>query len=221
MTLVNRLTEIRATLEKSRINSPLAAPETCLLAASKGQPAELLEEAIALGIRDFGENRVQEAYDKWPLLKEKYPHIRLHLIGPLQTNKVKDALGLFDVIQTVDREKLALALSRLQASGFSLQEKQFYIQVNTGEEPQKAGIFPKEADDFIRFCIHDLKLPIIGLMCIPPADQPPAPHFALLRNVALTHGLKELSMGMSGDYDIAARMGSSCVRVGTALFGSR
>ncbi len=221
MTLVNRLTEIRATLEKSRINSPLAAPETCLLAASKGQPAELLEEAIALGIRDFGENRVQEAYDKWPLLKEKYPHIRLHLIGPLQTNKVKDALGLFDVIQTVDREKLALALSRLQASGFSLQEKQFYIQVNTGEEPQKAGIFPKEADDFIRFCIHDLKLPIIGLMCIPPADQPPAPHFALLKNVALTHGLKELSMGMSGDYDIAARMGSSFVRVGTALFGSR
>ncbi len=234
MTLVNRLTEIRATLEKARINSPLAAPETCLLAASKGQPPALLEEAIGLGITDFGENRVQEAYDKWPLLKEKYPHIRLHLIGPLQTNKAKDALGLFDVIQTVDRERLAIAMAKQADSGqWTVDKKKStavhrppstvhcYIQINTGEEPQKAGIFPKEADDFIRFCIHDLKLPIIGLMCIPPADQPPAPHFALLRKIALAHGLKELSMGMSGDYDIAARMGSSCVRVGTALFGVR
>jgi uncharacterized pyridoxal phosphate-containing UPF0001 family protein len=248
MTLAARLHDIRLAIEKARQNSPLAGVKTTLLGASKGQTAALIEEAIALGITDFGENRVQEAEGKWPALKEKYPHIRLHLIGSLQTNKAKDALGLFDVIQTVDREKLALALARIRDesaaartspacppkleerrweprpmkfSGENFGGKRMFIQINTGEEPQKAGIIPAEADEFIRFCIHDLKLPVVGLMCVPPADQPPAPHFALLRNIALTHDLKELSMGMSGDYEVAARMGSTCVRVGTALFGER
>jgi hypothetical protein len=229
MSLAERLGQLQATLRQTKQKSPLAAAKTTLLGASKGQTAALIEEAIALGITDFGENRVQEAEGKWQPLKEKYPHIRLHLIGPLQTNKAKDALGLFDVIQTVDREKLAIAVSSLQSpvsseaktGDWRIVTKSYYIQINTGEEPQKAGIIPAQADEFIRFCIHDLKLPIVGLMCVPPADQPPAPHFALLRKIALTHDLKELSMGMSGDYEVAARMGSTCVRVGTALFGER
>ena len=146
--------------------------------------------------------------------------MQLHLIGPLQTNKVKQAMGLFDAIQTVDRPKLAEAIAK-NMDGQEVITKHFYIQINTGEEPQKAGITPKEADDFIEYCVKKLGLSIIGLMCVPPADQPPAPHFALLKKIADRHGLKELSMGMSGDYETAVRMGSTCVRIGTALFGER
>ena len=236
MTLSQRINEIRSTLEKAKQNSPLAAAKITILAASKGQFAPIIEEAIAAGISDFGENRVQEAAEKWPAIKKANPQVRLHMIGPLQTNKVKEALSLFDVIQTVDRPSLAQALAKeLKNWGNEELKKkdspfphflissfpQFMIQINTGEEPQKAGVIPKEADEFIRYSIHDLKLPVAGLMCIPPADQPSAPHFALLRNIALAHGLKELSMGMSNDYETAARMGSTCVRIGTALFGRR
>ena len=224
------LETIRETIDNHKKNSPLAHPNPVLLAASKGQPATIIEEAIACGVTVFGENRVQEAQAKWPELKKRHPNITLHLIGPLQTNKVTDALALFDVIQTLDRPKLAEVASgelRVAKEQYSsarhspLATRHFYLQINTGCEPQKAGILPGEADDFIRYCIEDLKLPVVGLMCVPPADQPPAPHFALLREIALRHGLKELSMGMSGDYETAIRMGSSCVRIGTALFGKR
>lgn len=189
-----------------------------LLAACKGQNAIAIEEAIHSGITDFGENRVQEAQQKWQGLRRQYPAIRLHLIGPLQTNKVAEAVTLFDVIQSLDRAKLAEAL----AESFIKSGKKVpcYIQVNTGEESQKAGILPQETDGFIGYC-KKLDIPLLGLMCVPPADQPPAPHFALLRAIAERHQLPGLSMGMSGDFETAIRMGSTCVRVGTALFGAR
>ena len=227
MMVASSVADLHKRMEKARQNAPLAAPSTTLLAAAKGQPIPLIEEAIAAGITDFGENRVQEAKDKWPDLKKKHSGVRLHLIGPLQTNKVGDALVLFDVIQTVDRPKLAEVLSselRVQSERKSqhstLKTHHFFIQVNTGKEPQKAGVIPEEADDFIRYC-KGLNLPVIGLMCIPPVDDVAAPHFALLREIALRSGLKELSMGMSGDFEAAVRMGSTCVRIGRALFGER
>lgn len=220
MTLRNRLAEITITIEKAMKNSPLSPPRARLLAASKGQGILAIEEAVAAGVEWFGENRVQEAWEKWPELKKRHPNIKLHLIGPLQTNKVREALGLFDVIQTLDREKLAVEIAKIANSQHPVTSS-YFIQVNTGEEPQKAGISPKEADAFIRYCQNELALPVAGLMCIPPAGQPPAPHFALLRDIAQRNGLKELSMGMSGDFETAIRMGASCVRIGTALFGER
>lgn len=188
-----------------------------------------------MGVIDFGENRVQDAHDKWPEIRKVYPYVRLHLIGPLQTNKVKQALELFDVIQTIDRPKLALAIAKeLEMWRDGDVEKckistaphiptsphpQFFIQINTGKEPQKAGVIPEEADALIEYCQNTLKLPVIGLMCVPPHGQPPAPHFALLGQIAKRHDLKELSMGMSEDFETAIRMGSTCVRIGRALFG--
>jgi pyridoxal phosphate enzyme (YggS family) len=237
MNIMERMQEITANIEKARVSSPIAAKDITLLAASKTQPAPVIEQAIEAGITDFGENRVQEAREKWPGLKIKYPHIKLHLIGPLQTNKVRQALSLFDVIQTIDRPELAEAIGfELKKNGLELgvpsAEKEkytqssalktysFYIQVNTGKEPQKAGVSPENADEFINLC-KGLGLPVAGLMCVPPVDQPPAPHFALLRQIAMRNRLSGLSMGMSGDFEEAVRMGSSCVRVGTALFGER
>ena len=207
-------------IDKAKKASPISAATITMLAASKTQSAAAIEDAIASGITVFGENRVQEAKDKWPEIKNRHHHIRLHLIGALQTNKTKLALTLFDVIQTLDRPELAKEIARLRDLGTSIADKKFYIQVNTGEEPQKAGVAPKQADEFIAYC-KQLDLPVIGLMCVPPADQPPAPHFALLRDIAIKNKLPELSMGMSDDYEIAVRMGSSCVRIGTALFGKR
>jgi len=145
----------------------------------------------------------------------------LHLIGPLQTNKVKQALALFDVIQTIDRPKLADAIAGIRDSGFWIHDKRFFIQVNIGKEPQKAGVMPEEADALIAYCKSTLQLPVVGLMCVPPNHQPSAPHFAMLREMALRNGLKELSMGMSDDYETAVRMGSTCVRLGRVLFGER
>ncbi len=214
------------------------------MGVTKGQDEAAIREAIHLGLACFGENRVQEAYEKWPDIKKTHKNLTLHLIGPLQTNKVKQALELFDVIETLDRPKLADEIAKhfirphdeaSRPSEPSAREaahhasdsmshsrcKQFYIQVNTGEEPQKAGILPKEADDFIRYCRDDLKLPVKGLMCIPPAEDVPAPHFALLREIAKRNGLAELSMGMSSDFETAIRMGSTQIRLGTALFGER
>lgn len=220
MDLASKLAIIRQSIENARISSPIAAPGVTLLAASKTQPASVIEEAIKAGINCFGENRVQEAQEKWPELKRLYNNVELHLIGTLQTNKVKQALELFDVIQTLDRKGLAEEIARLKAQGLGLKEQKFYIQVNTGKEPQKAGVFPENADEFIDYC-RKLNLPVVGLMCVPPVDQPPAPHFALLREIAMRNGLPQLSMGMSDDFEVAVRMGSTCVRLGTALFGAR
>jgi pyridoxal phosphate enzyme (YggS family) len=178
-----------------------------------------VEEAIASGQRVFGENRVQEALSKYPALRKAHPDIELHLIGPLQTNKVRDAVALFDVIQTVDRPKLAAALAmEMEKTG---RQPRCFVQINTGEEPQKAGILPGEADAFIAAARETHRLPVEGLMCIPPVDEEPALHFALLREIARRNGVASLSMGMSGDFEVAIRFGATHVRVGTAIFGVR
>lgn len=190
-----------------------------LVAVAKTHGPEAVEAALAAGQRCFGENRVQEAAGKYPAFRDGHPDLELHLIGPLQTNKVRQAVELFDVIETVDRPKLAEALAaEMAALG---RRPRCLIQVNTGEEPQKAGIAPAEADGFIADCRDRLGLPVVGLMCIPPADEPPAPHFALLREIARRNGLAELSMGMSADYPVAVALGATLVRVGTAIFGRR
>ncbi len=190
-----------------------------LVAVGKVQPIGKLEAALDAGQRVFGENRVQEAKAKFPALRERYPDIELHLIGPLQTNKVKEAVALFDVIQTVDRPKLAKALAEEMAK----QDRRpaCYVEVNTGAEPQKAGIPPEEVGAFLETCRTEYGLPVSGLMCIPPADEEPALHFALLSDLAKRHGLPVVSMGMSGDYETAVRFGATHVRVGTAIFGAR
>lgn len=237
MTFPSIITQLTEKIEKISKNNSLNSNPPVLLAACKAQPASVIEKAIEAGITDFGENRVQEAEDKWPALKKAYPGVRLHLIGPLQTNKVKQALELFDVIQTVDRMKLADEIAKeiytrsadcasLEPASCERQQarsggKQFYIQVNTGKEPQKAGVLPNDADALIRHCKENLKLPIAGLMCVPPHDQPPAPHFAYLKKLARDYDFKELSMGMSDDFETAIRMGSTCVRLGRILFGER
>lgn len=190
-----------------------------LMGVSKVQPAERIQAALAIGLRLYGENRVQEAQDRWGPLRPQYPDLELHLIGPLQTNKAKDAVALFDVIQTVDREKLARKL----ADEMKKQNRHLpcFIQVNTGAEPQKAGILPDDLAAFHAFCRDECGLDIVGLMCIPPADEPPALHFALLKKLAAREGLDELSMGMSDDFDKAVPLGATIVRVGSALFGDR
>lgn len=220
MNIANTLQILAETIEKARAASPIAAAGVTLLAASKTQPVTVIEQAIEVGITCFGENHVQEAQEKWQEIKKRHPHVRLHLIGRLQTNKVKLALSLFDVIHTLDRETLAEACAGILQSGNRKRKPEFYIQVNTGKEAQKAGVFPENADEFIVLC-RKLELPVIGLMCVPPVSQPPAPHFALLREIAIRNNLPGLSMGMSDDYVVAVRMGSSCVRIGTALFGKR
>lgn len=189
-----------------------------LIGASKTQPVEMLEAFVALGLIDFGENKVQEAQAKWPALKAKYPRVRLHLIGPLQSNKAADAVALFDVIQTIDRPKIADALA---AACEKLSKRpDMLIQVNIGEEPQKAGVPPRDAAALLAHC-RELGLPIIGLMCVPPDGEEPAPYFARLKQMADEMALRELSMGMSGDFETAMRHGATMVRIGTALFGSR
>jgi len=196
------------------------APDTItLVAVAKTFGAEAVRAALAAGQSVFGENRVQEAQAKYPALKAAHPSLELHLIGPLQTNKARDAVALFDVIQTVDRPKLAAALAA--AMDRSGRRPRCFIQVNTGEEPQKAGILPADADAFIATARDTYGLPIEGLMCIPPLDEEPALHFALLREIARRNGLSGLSMGMSGDFETAIRFGATHVRVGTAIFGTR
>ncbi len=190
-----------------------------LVAVSKRQPDDRIEAALVAGHRVFGENRAQEAQERWAERRGLYPDLKLHLIGPLQTNKAADAVALFDVIEVVDRPKLARSLSTEMArQGRHLP---CYVQVNTGEEDQKSGILPDEADSFIGFCREKCGLDIAGLMCIPPVDEEPAMHFALLRTIAARNSLPGLSMGMSGDYEEAVRFGATSVRVGSAIFGSR
>jgi len=195
------------------------AGDVTLVAVSKTQPAEAVRAALAAGQRVFGENRVQEALDKFPGLRDRFPDLKLHLIGPLQTNKVRDAVAHCDVIETVDRPRLAEALAReMEKTGRRLP---CYIEVNTGEEKQKAGVLPGEADAFIADCRERLGLPIEGLMCIPPEHEESALHFALLREIAKRNELPILSMGMSADFETAIRFGATHVRVGTAIFGAR
>jgi PLP dependent protein len=190
-----------------------------LVAVGKTHPTASLRAALVAGHRLFGENRVQEAQAKYPALRETFPDLALHLIGPLQTNKVKDAVALFDVIETVDRPRLAAALANeMERSGRC---RPCFVEVNTGEEPQKAGVLPADADAFIADCRDRFGLPIGGLMCVPPEDEAPAPHFALLREIARRSGLDLLSMGMSADFEEAIRFGATHVRVGTAIFGPR
>jgi len=187
-----------------------------LVAVSKQQPWEAVAPVLAAGQTVFGENRVQEAQNRWA---ERRDGLTLHLIGPLQTNKVRDALALFDVVESLDRPKLARALAdEIQRLG---RAPRLYVQVNTGEEPQKAGVAPGDADAFVAACRSDFGMTIEGLMCVPPADEPPAPHFALLAKIAARNGLARLSMGMSGDFETAIRFGATSVRVGSALFGGR
>ena len=202
---------------------PLAAAPTAarptLVAVSKRQPDDRIDAGLAAGHRVFGENRVQEAQHRWQVRREQYDDLVLHLIGPLQTNKSAEAVALFDVIEVVDRPKLARAL----ATEMQRQNRHLdcYVQVNTGEEPQKSGVLPEEVDEFIAFCRDDCRLNIVGLMCIPPQDEEPAMHFALLRSMAERHALAELSMGMSGDFEDAIAFGATSIRVGSAIFGAR
>jgi len=220
------MSSIQANLQDVRTRIAVAEKEAnrikggvSLVAVSKFHPLAAVEEAFAAGQKIFGENRVQEAAGKFSTLRESYKEIELRLIGPLQTNKVREAVQLFDVIETVDRPKLAESLaSEMDRVG---RRPNLLIQVNTGEEPQKAGLLPAEIDTFIELCRDKLCLPVIGLMCIPPIDDEPAMHFGLLSNMARRHGLKILSMGMSADFELAIRLGATHVRVGSAVFGSR
>jgi len=195
------------------------AEDVTLVAVSKTFSADEIRPSLDAGQRVFGENRVQEAQAKWPGLREEFAGIELHLIGPLQSNKAKEAVALFDVIETVDREKIAAALAaEIKKQG---RHPRLYVQINTGLEPQKAGIDPREAIAFVKRCREVHGLEIEGLMCIPPVDENPGPHFALLEKLAREAGLTKLSMGMSGDFPIAVAFGATSVRVGSAIFGSR
>lgn len=216
---VAALVDIVARIETARKQAVAPAPSTTLVAVTKTLEADAIRPVLDAGHRVFGENRVQEAKGKWPALREAYPGIELHLIGPLQTNKVKDALALFDGIETLDRARLADALkSEMEKGGKRLS---LFVQVNTGQEEQKAGVPPQEAAALIGYARDELNLPVVGLMCIPPAGDAPAPHFALLRKLAQENGLSQLSMGMSHDFETAIRFGATHVRVGSALFGAR
>ena len=215
--IVANLADVKDRVARARLSDNVVMP--ALVAVSKRQSDDRINAALAAGHRVFGENRVQEAQKRWASKRVLYPELRLHLIGPLQTNKAADAVALFDVIEVVDRPKLARSLRKeMVRQGRYLP---CYVQVNTGEEDQKSGIWPAEADDFIVFCRNECSLDIAGLMCIPPVNEEPAMHFALLRTIAERNGLSGLSMGMSGDYEEAVRFGATSVRLGSAIFGSR
>lgn len=214
-----RLAAVKARIAEVAREAGRDPASVTLVAVSKSHPAELARQALAAGQRVFGENRVQEAKAKWPALRAEFPDVMLHLIGPLQTNKVRDALAMFDVIETVDRPHLAEALAKEMAR--TGRRPLCLVEVNTGEEPQKAGVLPAEADAFIRHCRDEVGLPVVGLMCIPPADEEPALHFALLAEMARRNRLERLSMGMTADYETAIRLGATHVRLGTAIFGPR
>ena len=219
MTIAENLQAIVARIDAARKAAVNPAPATHLVAVSKTVPEVGVREAIAAGQLLFGENRVQEAQAKFPALKAEFPGIELHLIGPLQTNKVREAVALFDCIQTLDRIRLADAIAAERARGGKV--PRLFVQVNTGEEPQKAGVLPREAGELIHYASDILKLPVEGLMCIPPVEDDAAPHFALLKKLADEHGLPFLSMGMSGDFELAVKFGATHVRVGSAIFGAR
>jgi len=215
-------TKFAAVGERIRYAAELAGrdpADVTLIAVTKTFDAAVIEPALATGHRDFGENRVQEAMGKWPALRERFPDLRLHLIGPLQTNKVRDAIALFDAVHSLDRDKLAVALAKEMAR--QSRRPKLFVQVNTGEESQKAGTMPGVAADFVRRCREEHGLLIEGLMCIPPLEGDPVPHFEMLRRLGDELSLKSLSMGMSGDFETAIRHGATHVRVGSAIFGER
>ena len=211
--------DVIAAISAAEKTAGRAAGSVTLIVVSKTFGAEDIRPVLDAGHRDFGENKVQEAQGKWPALKEDYPDVRLHLIGPLQSNKAKDAVALFDAIHSIDRPKIARAVAdEMAKQGRKLQ---LFVQVNTGEELQKAGVMPREAAAFVAMCREDLKLDIAGLMCIPPVEEEPAVHFAFLEKLARETGVAGLSMGMSGDYETAIEFGATHVRVGSAIFGAR
>ncbi|MDQ0392429.1 YggS family pyridoxal phosphate-dependent enzyme [Labrys monachus] len=215
----SRLADIRHAIARAEADALRPPGSVTLVAVSKTFGPEAIEPVLAAGQRVFGENRVQEAQGKWPGLRESHPDVELHLIGPLQSNKAKEAVALFDAIHTVDRPSIAQALAKEIAR--QRRAPLLFVQVNTGEEAQKAGVAPQEADAFIAACRDEHGLDIRGLMCIPPADQSPGPHFALLAKIAARNGLALLSMGMSGDFETAIELGATHVRVGSAIFGTR
>ena len=213
------LAAVNAEIQGAAHAAGRAPGEITLIAVSKGHPASLIQTALAAGHAAFGENRVQEANEKWRALRAEWPGAALHYIGALQTNKARDAVAIADAIHAIDRPKLANALAReMERQG---RRPDCFIQVNTGAEPQKAGVLPDSLDALVAHCRDDLMLPVMGLMCIPPAAEDPAPHFTLLRELAERHGLGCLSMGMSADYRAAIAQGATHVRIGTAIFGSR
>lgn len=217
--VVARLQETRNAIARAARDFGREPEAVTLVAVSKTKPAEVIVPVLGAGQVDFGENYVQEAKEKWPALRERFPKARLHMIGPLQSNKARDAVALFDVIQSLDRESLAKELAReIERAG---KAPELIVQVNTGAEPQKGGVLPGEADAFLELCRSRYSLTIAGLMCIPPAEDPPSPHFALLGKIAKRNGLAILSMGMSADYEAAIQLGATHVRVGSAIFGAR
>ena len=223
MTAANQITqnynEVMSRIAAAAGRAGRQTEDITLVAVSKTFGPEDIEPVLQIPHRTFGENRVQESYGKWPELKSRYPDTVRHLIGPLQTNKAREAVSLFDCIETLDREKLARTLGKeIQAAG---KAPELFVQVNTGLEPQKAGIEPQELDGFIQTCRTIYDLPVTGLMCIPPVDEEPALHFALLAKLAGRNGLAKLSMGMSGDFETAIELGATHVRVGSAIFGER
>ena len=214
-----RLQAVRAGIVRACADMNRDRASVHLVCVSKTFGAEEIAATLTEGQRIFGENRVQEAQGKWPALRARFPDVELHLIGPLQSNKAAEAVALFDVIETVDRPKIAAALAAEMAR--QGKRTRLLVQVNTGAEPQKAGVLPREADAFIARCRGELGLEIAGLMCIPPLDEQASPHFALLNQIARRNGLAELSMGMSADYELAIQLGATHVRIGSAIFGQR
>ncbi len=214
-----RLEAVRAAIVRAARDFRRDPQTITLIAVSKTFPVEAIEPVLADGQRVFGENYVQEAKAKWSVLRERYPDVELHLIGPLQSNKAREAVQLFDAIHSLDRPSLAQALAKEIAKAG--RAPRLLVQVNTGEEPQKGGVLPMDADAFLARCRSEWGLTVGGLMCIPPADEPPSPHFALLAKIAKRNGLGILSMGMSADFEAAIQLGATHVRVGTAIFGAR
>ena len=218
-TFDSRLAAVRQDIAQACRDAGREAGSVALVAVSKTFGADAIEPVIAAGQRVFGENRVQEAKAKWPALLERHPGIALHLIGPLQSNKAREAVALFDAIHSLDRPSLAEALAKeIARQG---RTPLLFVEINTGGEPQKSGILPEQADDFLKDCRDKYGLRIAGLMCLPPADEPPAPHFALTAKIAHRNEMNLLSMGMSADFPEAIAMGSTHVRIGTAIFGER
>lgn len=216
---MTRWTQIRSAIAQAARDVERDPESVALIAVSKTMPAEVILPVLEAGQRIFGENYVQEAKVKWPALKTRFPDAQVHMIGPLQSNKAREAVELFDAIHSLDRESLAKELSReIARSG---RAPTLFVQVNTGDEPQKGGVSPAEIDSFLESCRVHHGLTIEGLMCIPPAADPPSPHFALLAKIAARHGLRGLSMGMSADYEAAIQLGATHVRVGSAIFGAR
>ena len=213
------LAKVRQDIARACVEAKRDPASVTLVAISKTFDAVAIEPVLAEGQRVFGENRVQEARAKWPALRACYPDVELHLVGPLQSNKAKEAVAFFDAIHAVDRPSLCAALAKeIEKQG---RAPDLFVEVNTGAEPQKAGVLPEAADEFLKTCRETYRLPIAGLMCIPPLNEAPAPHFALTAKIAARNGLKLLSMGMTADFPIAIRFGATHVRVGTAIFGAR